>query len=360
MEKVLILSHTQGYSDFKIGSHHYANGLSKIGYDVFYSGIPRTIFHKLLRRKNSSPYKLNERVSNTQLSAIFPLTVPMGFFTSVVNPFMFSLFEVNRKVKGMSYQAVICDSPFFYPLLKNFRFENLYYRPTDNYVAMVGEKAFAYEKKMCDESKMIICTSQAVSDNIIRSYGVCRSRVKIITNGYDSEHFFKINDRDENRKNAIYIGALDYRFDFDALMVLAEGNKDIIFDIYGPIERKYKAEILKFRDIGNVIFHGKIDYSVTNELMNKYKVGLLLLKKTNSNFGRSPMKLWEYLASGLNVIYANVDNVELNEKLFKYDGHADMISKFKRANEVTSKIKKDILENNSWRGKVIELNNLIF
>lgn len=72
------------------------------------------------------------------------------------------------------------------------------------------------------------------------------------------------------------------------------------------------------------------------------------------------MKLWEYLASGLNVLYANIDNVELSEMLFRYDTHADMISKFKLANEVTSEIKKDILENNSWRGKVIELSNLIF
>ncbi|MBC3380900.1 glycosyltransferase [Serratia fonticola] len=358
MSNILILSHTQGNSDFKIGSHHYANGLSKLGYEVFYSGIPKTIFHKLFRKQKVSSNKLDSTVSNLQIDAIFPLTMPMGYLTKTVNPCLFTLFERNRQLKKIPFQMIICDSPFFYPLLRKIKFDRLYYRPTDNYQAMVGEKAGEYERKMCEESKVIICTSQTVAENIIKKYSVNEKKVKIITNGYDSEHFFKIDTCCE-RKNALYIGALDYRFDFEALSRLAQENKEVIFDIYGPIENKYKETISKIEELGNVFFHGNIDYRETNEVMNKYKVGLLLLKPLPSNLGRSPMKLWEYLASGLNVIYSNLDNMDKCNKLFRYENYEDMMFKFNTANSYVGEMDEQTLYRNSWREKVIKINTMI-
>lgn len=48
-KKILILSHTGPHSTFKIGSHHYANMLSELGFSVYYSGISNSYFHKLKR-----------------------------------------------------------------------------------------------------------------------------------------------------------------------------------------------------------------------------------------------------------------------------------------------------------------------
>lgn len=44
--RILILSHTRRISNFKIGSHHYANGLSN-DCEVEYLGFPYTLLHKL-------------------------------------------------------------------------------------------------------------------------------------------------------------------------------------------------------------------------------------------------------------------------------------------------------------------------
>ncbi|CAI1665244.1 glycosyltransferase [Serratia fonticola] len=359
MSNILILSHTQSHSDFKIGSHHYANGLSELGHQVYYSGMPRTIFHKLLRKEKTGPYKLNNNVINLQIGALLPLTMPLNIITRYLNSILFSLFKKNREIKKIKYHTVICDSPFFFPLLRNISYDLLCYRPTDNYVAMVGEKAAEYERNLCDMSEIIVCTSKTVAENIVVKYSIDEMKVKVIANGYDSDHFFSIANNKEKRKNALYIGALDYRFDFDALYKLAVENKDVIFDIYGPAEKRYDSEILKIKKLGNVYFHGKVDYLKTNEIMNEYKIGLLLLKATDSNLGRSPMKLWEYLASGLNVIYANIDNVETNECLYKYESYEEMLDKYQIANSQEFEIPNDFLEKNSWKKKVLELNTLI-
>ncbi len=76
MKKILILSHTRAFSDFKIGSHHYANKLADLGFQVSYSGVPETIFHKLLKKEIRGPYKLDANVQNTQLRTFFPITIP--------------------------------------------------------------------------------------------------------------------------------------------------------------------------------------------------------------------------------------------------------------------------------------------
>lgn len=358
MKKILILSHTRSHSNFKIGSHHYANELAKQGHQVYFSGLPNTIFHKMLKKSEYGEYKLSQNVSDTQLTCLLPLTLKKSIFTSLINPLVFqlSLSTANKVLKGVIFDTIVCDYPFFYEIIKKLRYKNIIYRPTDDYVSMSGDKTIYYEKEICKLADRVVCTSQTVANNIATRYGV--KKMHVITNGYDHDNFYVVNNGD-GREGAIYIGALDERFDFNALEKLAAENINTNFDIYGPLSSKTQGIAQRIELLGNVKFHGALDYSSAGNTMNKYKIGLLLLKPGMANMGRSPMKLWEYIACGLNVLYSNIDNISGIKNTYQYFGIDDISRVFNDAMSNLHIAGDDSLIDNCWENKGKELNSII-
>ncbi|HBR0096912.1 Uncharacterized protein conserved in bacteria [Klebsiella pneumoniae] len=363
MKNILILSHTREKSNFKIGSHHYANMFFQHGWHVFYSGIPRTFFHSILMKKDSGEKQIISSIDLFKFFLIFPINIKRNIIFERVNVFINFIgascfYKKNKKVH---FDVILCDSPFFIPYIKRIDHDKLIYRPTDDYKEIKGDLVDSYEKEIVDVCDCIVATSGVVLD-AIRKRHTSKKEGYIIPNGFDSE-LFKFNEEGEYpyKHDAIYIGAVDERFDFQALTTLAENFKDIKFDIYGPISKEYEFEISTLADkYRNIIFHGAVDYKLTPELMMKAKVGLLLLNENESNKGRSPMKLWEYAASGLNVLYNNISIDDSDSEysfLFKYNKQ-NIIEVFGSAYGCFysggAGIKK-----HSWENKLKELESII-
>ena len=112
----------------------------------------RTIFHKLLKKENRGPYKLDANVKNTQLRTLFPITLPSSIFTETLNCRLLPFYKGNSKILDEYYDVIICDYPYFYPLIKHLKYFSLIYRPTDDYLAMGGDKVRAYESRICIEA----------------------------------------------------------------------------------------------------------------------------------------------------------------------------------------------------------------
>jgi len=350
MKKILILSHTGEYSYFKIGSHHYANGLSNI-YDVTYIGTPHTLLHKVLRKKVQGVSMLNKSVFCENLSFILPVTIKYNSLFSTINKVSHSLSRIFDEKKN--YDVIICDYPFFSPYLDFFNYKKLIYRPTDVYAHMAGDKVHKYEKEIISKSDAVIGTSQEVITYLIKNYSelIRGKHPEIIQNGYD-HNMFSCGRNNEMRSGNVYIGALDYRFDFEMLKYLAGKFREDIFDIYGPIASQYISitdEIKK--EYKNINFKGSIDYAKVPNTLREYKIGLLLLNESPSNLGRSPMKIWEYAASGLQILYTGARVKEDYSFLFYYDKEnveeKYLLAKNSKINErELEKIKKYSWENN--------------
>lgn len=356
--KILILSHTRSYSNFKIGSHHYADQLVRNGMDVTYSGLPFTIFHRILGKKREGTKKIDSKVLDSEIKVLLPLKTKNLKVIDCINKIYFKLCGGAVYNKN-EFDIVICDYPFFYPILSKIKHTTLVYRPTDDYFAMDGDKVLYYEKKICEKSELIISTSNKVSEVIKDRYNISPEKMFVIDNGFDSERFkITIPLESDERKGVVYVGALDNRFDFNALQHLALKNKGTEFDIYGPLNIENKKFIDEFKNIKNVNFKGAIEYSCVADILNKYKVGLLPLSNNPSNRGRSPMKLWEYLACGLTVLYSNIDSITASENIFKYNDTSDIVEKY---NEAIYKGYRyaEINEKYSWFGKANEILDIL-
>lgn len=354
MKKILILSHTRSISTFKIGSHHYANELQKKDNQVSFAGIPYSLIHWMLRRKKKSgSKKINENINDVEIKALFPITIKYNSFLSKLNFLVMRMFT-RGDFFDKHYDVIICDTPFFEPYIKGMKYSKLIYRPTDDYLSIAGESVREYENKIINKADCVISTSSVVQDNILKNYqdSIVGKVCNVIENGYDSRVFF--NKNKGYRENAVYVGALDFRFDFDMLSFLSGERPNFIFNIFGPIDEKYKAIVEEIKDKNkNVIFHGEIDYENVCDILNESKVGLLLFNSAQANVGRSPMKLWEYLSSGLNVMYSNINLNESIDFIYKYNDKKDIAHVFDKAisNDRSASTDEGNIDKYSWEHK---------
>ena len=119
----------------------------------------------------------------------------------------------------------------------------------------------------------------------------------MVENGAEIAHFVSGQHTAwPDRRGAVYVGALDRRFDFPAVIELARHRPDVPIDLFSPTE-------VNRNDLPpTVTLRGPVDYDVLPATLARYRVGLLPLNDDPTNSGRSPMKLYEYLASGLSVV----------------------------------------------------------
>ncbi|EMH4162839.1 glycosyltransferase [Pluralibacter gergoviae] len=352
-KKVLILSHTGPLTHFKIGSHHYASKLAENGFEVYYSGVPISVVHRLLRRHSRGEYKLNKNIHDITIKSIFPITFKNNYFNTYINNLFWRYSECFNQIDY--FDIIICDYPFFSPLLSKLNYKALIYRPTDVYCLMAGNKVRYYEKEIIKLADKIICTSETVKKSLISNYNISakdKSEIEVLENGYDSDIFYCYPKT--IKKDCVYIGALDERFSFEDLLFFSEKFPDIQFDIYGPESKISKRFVLE-HTLPNVSFKGAVDYSLVPSILNKYKIGLLPLNDSSQNKGRSPMKLWEFYSCGLNVVYTNIDHIK-NNKFFKYtpDNKVECFTKALNHENFIKENDKD-LAINTWNYKTKKL-----
>ncbi|HFZ1737696.1 TPA: hypothetical protein ACIJXN_005343, partial [Pluralibacter gergoviae] len=241
-------------------------------------------------------------------------------------------------------------------------YRKLIYRPTDIYEKMDGFKVEPYEKEIINLSNEIIATSDVVMNYLRKKYPneTRRKKISFIANGYDDSCFNKLN-LPKVRTGAIYIGALDERFDFDALEHLSSSFPDEKFDIYGPISNDFKLRVKEIAERrNNVFFHNAVEYYKTPDLLKSHKIGLLLLKNSELNRGRSPMKLWEYISCGLSVLYSAVEidkKYSRMEELVKYNNIDELVDKYLQIKKNNFANFSQSLTEHSWKFKVAEIKN---
>jgi len=167
------------------------------------------------------------------------------------------------------------------------------YRPTDLYFS---RPALRLISKYVSRFDAVAATSEAVLASLAPVPGQKRT---VIPNGVEYSRFLA-TDLSALRSGAVYVGALDSRFDWEAIVRMAQAFANLEFSLVGPVT--VTAPELPF----NVKLQGPMKYQDIPEYLRRFSIGLLPLSADPSNVGRSPMKLFEYLAAGLYVVATGV------------------------------------------------------
>lgn len=291
--RLILASHTPRSSVFRVGSHHYAEQLSRRGHQVLHLSTPVPIYRprEWLAAQRSTTSQGDHGVNYVELGTVLPLRLggsfPGNASLRLSSP---SFARLVRDLGFTSVDALIIDQPTFAGVWKYVDSRAIIYRPTDIYESELHRRA---ELGVVAKADAVVATSETV---LIRLGGLSKPKL-VLPNGVDFDRFRTAVDESAKRRGAIYVGAVDARFDWVWLAEVAGRVKDVQVKIAGPIKARPPASLPP-----NVVLLGPVPHEQTPRLMAESSVGLLPFARTAANSGRSPMKLYEYLAAGLGVV----------------------------------------------------------
>ncbi|WP_181256055.1 glycosyltransferase [Nesterenkonia sandarakina] len=182
---------------------------------------------------------------------------------------------------------VFVDQPLF--PASHFPDATVIFRPTDLFGTPALRRAARRAAHVADG---IAATSPGVLESVLPTHSVSSC---VIENGVEFSKFFARSGTPK-KYDFVYVGALDFRFDFPALISAAEALPTSEFAIFGPIP----ANVPRLPN--NVLLRGSVAYERVADVMAAGRVGLMPFVANASNVARSPMKLYEYVAAGVPVV----------------------------------------------------------
>ncbi|MHA7272356.1 glycosyltransferase family protein [Arthrobacter sp. TMT4-20] len=334
--KIVFASHTARTDIFRIGSHHYSRELAVLGHEVTHITTPLSLGHVLRIGDRSIRRRIKIAIARDRyvidgVSHIVPITLlPVTKVPSRLVSIMLKLpvlpwaFKVARNP-----DVLIIDQPLLHGLVDILAPKVVVYRPTDTHSAGI---AFSAEMHTVTKANRVVGTSQHVIDSLTTLKDDVPRMV--LENGVDFKAFANSENTNHSvRRGAIYVGALDNRFDWEAVNDMARDFPEEPFILAGPVVSSKVPPLEK-----NIELLGPIEYENLPNLLGSAKVGLLPFSEASVNQGRSPMKYYEYLAAGLYIIGSETPALRSRraEGVYLYSNRTEIPFALKKAFSKTS------------------------
>lgn len=210
-----------------------------------------------------------------------------------------------------------------------------------------------------------------INEYLRKKFYVNKNRSIILYDAVDYRDF-----RPSNRKTykdcCFYSGSFAKGKALEIIIKVAKKLPDIKFHLYGNPDTIYKKKV---EELNNVFFKGYVNYSKLVILINNYKVLLMpykknvgvLIKDLNVAKYFSPLKMFDYLASGKTIIasdlpvYRDILKNNINAIILKDDVKmwSKMISRALKSKNYDNlgKNARKISKNYSWKSRITKIIN---
>ncbi|MGM7680242.1 glycosyltransferase family protein [Microbacterium sp. A94] len=280
---------------------------------------PISLAHRITGRVRPSDVANVPRGPHRTVDGVVHL-VPRTLMPAPLGSFRVARYLEKNGIRGR-FDAILIDQPLLWDTSIRGLTDTLIYRPTDLYPSGLKHRI---QQQIIDASDGIIATSEEV----LRGLGPLGQPTLVLNNGADTAHFASTNEDEGPRPiRCVYVGALDGRFDWAQLSAWAGSHPDVRFLVAGP-DADPPSSLPS-----NVDLLGPIAYDAVPALLHDARVGLLPLSDDPLNAGRSPMKLYEYLAAGLTVVARETPGIKRHEGvgIYTYSGGDDADAALDRA-----------------------------
>jgi teichuronic acid biosynthesis glycosyltransferase TuaH len=301
---ILLAAHSPALSPLPIGSVHLAGAWARAGHRVVHLDPPLSPLHLVRvrdpqlwarlrrRRRHESPegwaaagqwaltpvpvLERLPRLADVHLSARLPRLLPR-------------LDELGARPVDL----LVVDTPYAAGMRDLVAPGRTVYRATDVYHELLDRpRLVEVERRVAAEADALVATSGPVAEHLA---GLSGGRpVTVVPNG--AAHS-QLEPSRSDPPRAVYAGALDDRFDAAALARLVEANPGVEFHVVGG-----GPKLGDVPSAANVVRHGWLGHGALLDLLVTATVGLVPLLPSPANEGRSPIKVFEYLAAGLTVV----------------------------------------------------------
>ncbi|WP_210397639.1 glycosyltransferase [Motiliproteus sediminis] len=321
-KKALFISSLDWESPIRVGSHLLAKSLVEKGWRVGFVSYPVTPLHRLSKNKEDynrrkaqnrggyGKYFLNER-----LWSLVPwsLAVPRGvapfdhkwFFNNWYRLSHQRLVEKVIKAGFGDVELLYFDNPY-----QNFWLKRISHKKSVLRIADANEgfehfksQEASVEKELSLRVNLTVCSAKKMAD-VVRQWG---GAVDILPNGFDPASFVDNSPSSPhdlaciNGPKAIYVGSVNYWFDYQLLEGCARRLPEVAFVIIGPVANMPE----RLKQFPNLHFLGRKAHSELGAYMRNSDVGIIPFDRARYPQlvdSINPLKLYEYLACGLPVV----------------------------------------------------------
>lgn len=334
-KSIVILSTADWDNPFWTNKQHVANELGKLGIKVLYfestglrapsskskSDILRII--KRLLRFFRGVKKVQDNVW-----VFSPLVIPKHS-----NPIVAKLNNLLMKLYirffswllGISKEYIWTYNPLSYEYIQGLG-SKIIYHSVDDLSAAPGlphEQINAIEPKLLQKSFLTLVTAQKLKDKYSQ---VIPQNVFYHSNVADYDHFNsskKLNSLPEDLLNIPrplvgFVGAIsDYKLDFKLLAYLADNRPDVSFILIGKIgEGQPGTDHKVLVERKNIHLIGPRPYSELPHYLSCFDAVLLPCPINDYTRSMFPMKFFEYLAAGKQIIATEIPAILEHEKYY--------------------------------------------
>ncbi|MEX0161032.1 MULTISPECIES: glycosyltransferase [unclassified Microbacterium] len=347
--RILFLSHSHPFGAFRVGSHHYSRVLAARGAEVVHLSTPISLLHRVTGRVDRQHLAIVPRRARRDddgvLQVVPRTTMPAPLGAPTVARML------QREGISAAFDAVLIDQPLLWDGSVRSLSNLVIYRPTDLYPDGLKH---ALQRRILDEVDGVIATS----DEVLRGLGTLRVPSRVLENGAEVARFAPSAAEGTPRAaRCVYVGALDSRFDWERVEAWARARPDVGFVIAGPDARPPRPLP------SNVDIVGPVAYTEVPALLHTARVGLLPLSDSPLNAGRSPMKLYEYLAAGLAVVARETPGIraasDLGIEVYTDDSGADAALERALAQTSPNRAGADAASAASWERKTDSLEDFL-
>jgi glycosyltransferase involved in cell wall biosynthesis len=241
--------------------------------------------------------------------------------------------------------------------------KTLVIRMVDNYNGFrLKQKTYNnISKAIFQKADLIICCSHYVKE--LNSY--IGREIKVVPNGVDYEYFSNpsgqaipqsINNIQGSK--IVYVGSVSSWFDWNLVIFLAQNRPNLNFIIIGPSNGFIDPKVAVLE---NIYCLGSIRYDLLPMILKYCDIGIVPFKLNKLTKGVSPIKIYEYLASGLPVISTRWKELEIQKMPIMLPSNKneflDAIDLTLSGGNISSIIRKDFSKNSSWEKRLQQIMN---
>ena len=207
-------------------------------------------------------------------------------------------------------QMCIIDHPFWFPLAKKLRGTFTVYDCMDYHPGFGDESAHLVELEeiAMTQSDLLVLTS----NDLFSRFSSKNNNSILVRNGCEFDYFntkpAKIY-HSKYEKVIGYYGAIASWFDTNMVVQLAKKFNTYEFVLVGST---YGCENLKeLESLSNITLIGEIPYTSLTEYLYAFDVAIMPFKINELTIATNPVKVYEYLSSGVAVVSTKLPEIEL-------------------------------------------------
>jgi len=322
---ILIFAETHFWDSApRVDSHYLAREMARRGHSILYLSAPVSPLHWLgpggWRRAwaRIARYGGSGRPVEPNLRCLCPFTFapvnarfPLDSDWLLRRSLDWTAPPLRRTMRRLGFgrpHALIVQSLFFAPLARSLAGAPLIYRMTDDFEAFPGmpRALRRAEPPLLRAAALATASSHRLAERCRR---LGARRVELLPHGVDLAKYRNIDmDFARRPKRAAYVGALDSWFYAEMAAEAARRLPDWRFEIAGPAGPA--ADLAPLRSLPNARILGPIAHDRVPDFLGQARIGLIPFRRTALIESVHPLKLYEYLAAGLNVVAARWDELE--------------------------------------------------